>query len=40
VNDTVRFMANYVTTLDYSEPGSGDDNDEPGAFMVRGQISW
>jgi phosphate-selective porin OprO/OprP len=40
VNNTMRFMANYVTTLDYSEPGSGDDNDEPGAFMVRGQISW
>lgn len=40
VNNTMRFMANYVTTLDYNEPGSGDDNDEPSAFMVRSQIHW
>lgn len=40
VNNTMRFMANYVTTLDYNEPGSGDDNDEPSAFMVRGQVHW
>ena len=40
VNNTMRFMANYVTTLDYNEPGSSDDNDEPNAFMVRSQIYW
>ncbi len=40
VNNTMRFMANYVTTLDYEEPGSSDDNDEPNAFMVRSQIYW
>jgi phosphate-selective porin OprO/OprP len=40
VNNTMRFMANYVTTLDYDEPGSSDDNDEPSAFMVRGQVYW
>jgi phosphate-selective porin OprO/OprP len=40
VNNTMRFMANYVTTLDYDEPGSSDDNDEPSAFMVRSQIYW
>ncbi|MBI1732578.1 MAG: hypothetical protein HYR49_07385 [Gammaproteobacteria bacterium] len=40
VNNTMRFMANYVTTLDYDEPGGSDDNDEPNAFMVRSQIYW
>jgi phosphate-selective porin OprO/OprP len=40
VNNTMRFMANYVDTLDYDEDGSGDDNDEPSAFMLRGQIYW
>lgn len=40
VNNTMRFMANYVDTLEYNEPGSGDDNDEPSAFMLRGQIYW
>jgi phosphate-selective porin OprO/OprP len=40
VNNTMRFMANYVDTLDYNENGSGDDNDEPSAFMLRGQIYW
>ena len=40
VNNTMRFMANYVDTLEYNEPGSGDDNDEPSAFMVRSQIHW
>ncbi|MBI2992989.1 MAG: hypothetical protein HYY48_02290 [Gammaproteobacteria bacterium] len=40
VNNTMRFMANYVDTLDYNEPGSGDDGDEPSAFMMRGQIYW
>lgn len=40
VNNSMRFMANYVTTLDYDEPGSSDDNDEPNAFMVRSQIYW
>jgi phosphate-selective porin OprO/OprP len=40
VNNTMRFMANYVDTLDYNEDGSGDDGDEPSAFMLRGQIYW
>lgn len=40
VNNSMRFMANYVDTLDYNEPGSGDDGDEPSAFMMRGQIYW
>lgn len=40
VNNSMRFMANYVTTLDYNEPGSSDDNDEPGALMVRSMIYW
>ena len=40
VNNTMRFMANYVATLDYDEDGSGDDGDEPSAFMLRGQIYW
>ncbi len=40
VNNTMRFMANYVTTLDYNEPGNSDDNDEPSAFMLRSMIYW
>lgn len=40
VNNTMRFMANYVTTLDYNEPGDSRDGDEPSAFMLRGQIYW
>jgi phosphate-selective porin OprO and OprP len=40
VNNTMRLMANYVTTLDYKEPGNAKDGDEPSAFMVRGQIYW
>ena len=40
VNNTMRFMANYVDTLDYDEDGSSDDGDEPSAFMLRGQIYW
>lgn len=40
VNNTMRFMANYVTTLDFDKPGSSADNDEPSAFMMRGQIYW
>lgn len=40
VNNTMRFMANYVDTLDYNENGSSDDGDEPSAFMLRGQIYW
>ena len=33
-------MANYVTTLDYDEEGNAKDEDEPSAFMMRGQIYW
>ena len=40
VNNTMRLMANYVDTLYYDEEGSGDDGDEPRAFMLRGQIYW
>lgn len=40
VNNTMRFMANYVTTVNYDEPGNAKDGDEPSAFMVRGQIYW
>jgi len=40
VNNTMRFMANYVTTLDYDEEGNSKDDDEPSAFMLRGQIYW
>jgi phosphate-selective porin OprO/OprP len=40
VNNTMRLMANYVTTLNYNEPGNAKDGDEPSAFMIRGQIYW
>ena len=40
VNNSMRFMADYVTTLDYNEPGDASDGDEPSAFMARGQIKW
>jgi phosphate-selective porin OprO/OprP len=40
VNNSLRLMANYVTTLDYNEPGNVKDGDEPSAFMMRGQIYW
>ena len=40
VNNTMRLMANYVTTLDYDEEGNAKDGDEPSAFMLRGQIYW
>jgi phosphate-selective porin OprO/OprP len=40
VNNTMRFMANYVDTLDYDEGTGSDDGDEPSAFMLRGQIYW
>lgn len=40
VNNSMRFMANYVTTVDYDEPGNSKDGDEPSAFMLRGQIYW
>ena len=40
VNNTMRFMANYVTTLDFEKPGNPKDGDEPSAFMLRGQVYW
>lgn len=40
VNNSMRFMANYVTTVDYQEPGNAKDGDEPSAFMLRGQVYW
>jgi phosphate-selective porin OprO/OprP len=40
VNNTMRFMANYAQVMDYREPGSADDGDEPGAFLFRGQVYW
>ena len=40
VNNTMRFMANYVTTLDFTKPGSIKDGDEPSAFQMRAQAYW
>jgi len=49
VNNTMRFMANYVTLLDFDAPDGGTDIDGAGgvldeedvsAFLLRGQIYW
>jgi phosphate-selective porin OprO/OprP len=40
VNNTMRFMADYVTVLDMERPGSRYDEDEPSGFLFRGQVYW
>ncbi|MEX2525741.1 MAG: porin [Gammaproteobacteria bacterium] len=40
VNKNMRFMANYIYTLDMNRPGSAFDGDEPHGLSFRGQVYW
>lgn len=40
VNDTMRFMLDYVTVLKLDKPGSSKDNDKPSGVTLRSQVYW
>jgi phosphate-selective porin OprO/OprP len=40
VNNTMRFMLDYVQVADLDRPGNLHDGDEPSALMMRSQVFW